>query len=330
MPQGKPSGRLRPLDLRRDFEELGRLIEIAFAEDLQRTGVPLREELNIGRRLLPWIGLLGRLSSSVRELMSGYVWEDQGKIVGLVMLQPEGLGSERRKWVINTVATHPDYRGRGIARRLMSSALEHIRKRGGELAALTVRTDNSPAIHLYESLGFTRYDGITQLRLDGTPDVELKPVEGYRLRPMGLGEWRRHYELAKEAIPPEVQEFNPISEREYRLTPWMRVLIPFFSVLQRTDYRRWAAEAEGRRLVGVLTLRAVRYPSRHQIRLLIHPEHEDAAEALLTQALSVLKDYQGCGVLAGVRSSRAELLGLFERYGFSEVDSSYRMALKLR
>ncbi|MCS7197071.1 MAG: hypothetical protein NZ930_00020 [Candidatus Bipolaricaulota bacterium] len=33
------SGRLRPLDLRRDFEELSRLIEIAFAEDFQRMDV---------------------------------------------------------------------------------------------------------------------------------------------------------------------------------------------------------------------------------------------------------------------------------------------------
>lgn len=329
MPQDKPSGRLRPLDLRRDFEELGRLIETAFAEDLERTGVPLQEELSMGRRLLPWIGLLGRFSSSIRDLARGYVWEDRGRMVGLVMIQPEGLGAERRKWYISTVATHPDYRGRGIARRLMEKALEHIRGRGGELALLNVRANNAPAINLYESLGFKSFDSTTQLRLDGTPDVKFKPVEGYSLRAMGLGEWRTRYELAKEATPAEVQAISPISERGYRVTPWMRVFIPFFSVLQRAEERRWALESEAK-VVGMLTLRAVRYPSMHQLRLLIHPQHERAAEALLTQALSVLKDYQGCGVLAGVRSSRAELLDLFKRYGFFEVDASYRMALKLR
>lgn len=84
-----------------------------------------------------------------------------------------------------------------------------------ELALLNVRADNLPAIRLYESLGFVKYDSTTQLRLDGTPDVKFKPVEGYSLRPMGLGEWRTRYALAKEAVPPEVREYNPISEREY-------------------------------------------------------------------------------------------------------------------
>ncbi len=332
MAQDQPPGHLRPLDLRRDFEGLGRLVEIAFAEDLQRAGVTFQEELRAVRRLIPWVLLLGRFSRSIRELLGGYVWEDQGQIVGSVLVQPEGLGLERRKWYISTVATHPDYRGRGIARRLMEAALDYIRRRGGELALLTVRADNAPAVHLYESLGFVRYDSTTQLRLDGVPDVKLTPVQGYRLRPMGLGEWRTRYRLAQEAIPPEVQAFNPISEREYRVTPWMRLVWPFLSFLQGIDERRWAAEAEseGGKAIGVLTLRAVRYPSMHQLRLLVHPEHEKAAEALLTRALSLLKAYPGRGALTGVRSSRTELLALFWRYGFFEVDASYQMGLRLK
>ncbi len=334
MSSREASGQLRSLDLRRDFDGLSKLIEIAFAEDFQRVGVQFQEELKAIRRLVPWVLVLGRFSKFFREMLGGYVWEaagpavaPQARIVGSVTVQPQGL--ERRKWYISAVATHPDYRGRGIARRLMEAAIGHIRERGGELALLSVRADNEPAYQLYLSLGFVHFDSTTHLRLDGMPQIEFKSVAGYKLRPMGLGEWRARYELAKAATPPEVQAFNPISEREYRVALWLRLLGPFFDFLQRVDNHRWAAEAAGR-VVGVLTLQAVRYPSMHQLRLLIHPEHEAVAEALLTKGLSLLKAYPGRGVLAMVRSSRTGLLELFRRYGFVEVSTLHQMGLRLK
>jgi len=325
--QKEVGGQLRPLDIRRDFEGLSKLVETAFADDFQRTGMQFQEELKVIRRLVPWVLVLGRFSKFFRELLGGYVWEDQGQIVGSVVVQPRGL--ERRKWYIGTVATHPDYRGRGIARRLMEATVQHIRERGGELALLSVRSDNTPAYQLYLSLGFTHFDSITQLRLDGIPNVKFKPTEGYVLRPMGPGEWRTRYELAKEAVPAEVQAFNPLSEREFRVGPWMHLLDSFLHFLERVEVHFWAAEASGR-VVGVVSLQAVRYPSMHQIRLLIHPMHEAAAEALLTKALELLKNYPGRGVLATVRSSRTGLLELFKRYGFIEVSTVHRMGLKLK
>ena len=353
------SGQLRALDLRRDFEGISKLIEVAFAEDFQRVGVQFREELRAVRRLVPWVLVLGRFSKFFREMLGGYVWEDQGRIVGSVMVQPQGL--ERRKWYISAVATHPDYRGRGIARRLMEAAIAHIRERGGELALLSVRADNEPAYKLYLSLGFVHFDSITQLRLkpgrmplfvslerfdSTTPpspkeilsrmaqiaQEEVELVPGYRIRPMGLGEWRARYELAKQATPPEVQAFNPISEREYQVALWLRLLEPFFNFLQGVKDHRWAAEADGR-VVGVMTLRAVRYSSMHKLQLTVHPEHEVVAEALLTKALcllSLLTNYSGHGVLATVGSSRTELLRLFMRYGFVEVSRLHQMGLRLQ
>ncbi|MCL6641957.1 MAG: GNAT family N-acetyltransferase [Candidatus Bipolaricaulota bacterium] len=356
MSSKEASGQLRALDLRRDFDGLSKLIETAFAEDFQRVGVQFQQELRAVRRLVPWVLVLGRFSKFFREMLGGYAWEDQGRIVGSVMVQPQGL--ERRKWYISAVATHPDYRGRGIARRLMEAAIAHIRERNGELALLSVRADNIQAYRLYRSLGFVHFDSVTQLRLkpgmmplfvsferfDSTnrpspaeiqvrmaqlaqEEIELSP--GYRIRSMGLGEWRARYELAKQATPPEVQAFNPLSEREYRVALWMRLVEPLFDSLRRVRTFRWAAEIDGR-VVGVLTLQAVRYSSMHQLRLTVHPEHEPVAEALLTQGLSLLQAYPGLGVLAAVRSSRAELLRLLQHYGFREVSTLHQMGLKLK
>lgn len=55
---------------------------------------------------------------------------------------------------ILNVAVHPDYRGRGFARELITVAMLNLREMGGDDIFLEVRVSNAVAIHLYESLGF--------------------------------------------------------------------------------------------------------------------------------------------------------------------------------
>jgi predicted GNAT family acetyltransferase len=54
---------------------------------------------------------------------------------------------------ISGVCTHPDFRGRGLARRLSAAVTAEIQRRG-ERPFLHARATNSAAITLYESLGF--------------------------------------------------------------------------------------------------------------------------------------------------------------------------------
>lgn len=54
---------------------------------------------------------------------------------------------------VSGVCTHPDFRGRGLARRLSAAVTAHIQHRG-EQAFLHAWTSNTAAIALYESLGF--------------------------------------------------------------------------------------------------------------------------------------------------------------------------------
>jgi len=55
---------------------------------------------------------------------------------------------------ISAVCTHPDARGRGLARVLMSSVITDIQQRG-KTPFLHVFADNYPALRVYEGLGFT-------------------------------------------------------------------------------------------------------------------------------------------------------------------------------
>jgi predicted GNAT family acetyltransferase len=54
---------------------------------------------------------------------------------------------------VSGVCTHPDFRGRGLARRLSAAVTADIQRRG-ERPFLHAWTMNTAAIALYESLGF--------------------------------------------------------------------------------------------------------------------------------------------------------------------------------
>lgn len=56
---------------------------------------------------------------------------------------------------VSAVCTHPDARGRGYARILISAAADEIRERG-KTPILHTFADNHSAIRVYQSLGFTR------------------------------------------------------------------------------------------------------------------------------------------------------------------------------
>ncbi|HEY8424901.1 MAG TPA: ribosomal protein S18-alanine N-acetyltransferase [Limnochordales bacterium] len=55
---------------------------------------------------------------------------------------------------ITNVAVHPDYRGRGVGRRLMEAITDLARRKGMRRMTLEVRKSNIRAQRLYESLGF--------------------------------------------------------------------------------------------------------------------------------------------------------------------------------
>jgi len=91
------------------------------------------------------------------------VAEVDGQIVGYIMCSIEhdlfGLG--KRKGHVISIAVLPPYRRRGIATALMMEALARMveRYRARE-CYLEVRVSNTPAISLYEKLGFKKTDRI--------------------------------------------------------------------------------------------------------------------------------------------------------------------------
>lgn len=83
--------------------------------------------------------------------------DDPGDLSGLpepmhplVELESTAPGS----WYINAVATYPEHRGRGVARRLLADTEKRARSRGCERMSLIVASENAAARRLYDRLGF--------------------------------------------------------------------------------------------------------------------------------------------------------------------------------
>ncbi|MGQ9542629.1 MAG: ribosomal protein S18-alanine N-acetyltransferase [Candidatus Bathyarchaeia archaeon] len=101
------------------------------------------------------------------------VAEVESDIVGYVMCRMESgfsdLGGFRlvRKGHIVSIAVKPNFRRRGIATALMSSAISALTAHGASEAFVEVRVTNDPAISLYQKLGFRVVKRIPRYYLDG-------------------------------------------------------------------------------------------------------------------------------------------------------------------
>ena len=78
------------------------------------------------------------------------VARDGRQIVGAVVVNKTGMSGYIPENILVYIATHSDYRGQGLGKKLMQHTID--RAEGG--IALHVEPDN-PAKHLYEKIGFT-------------------------------------------------------------------------------------------------------------------------------------------------------------------------------
>ena len=193
----------------RDLAGVARLIQTAFSDELDRAGMAALREMRNMSRLGPVLSWLDWASAEFNEMLSGFVWVEEGQIVGNVTVSRAAPGSYR--WIISNVAVAEPYRGRGIGRALMDAAVELIREWGGKVVTLQVRHNNPSAVHLYRGMGFQEIFGTTYLRLDWVPPVEPLPLTCGTLRPrqLNLADAHRRYDLARAATTENPDRSSP-------------------------------------------------------------------------------------------------------------------------
>lgn len=87
-----------------------------------------------------------------------------GEIVGTCMIGTYQGKLGKVVW-LRLLAVHPDQQGQGIGRSLAKVGLEWGQQQGCTVSFLATDTENFPAIHLYEKLGYQRQEGRGQINM---------------------------------------------------------------------------------------------------------------------------------------------------------------------
>lgn len=82
---------------------------------------------------------------------------------------------------IATLAVHPDFRRRGIARKLLHTALGAAYREGARRSFLEVRAGNQAALKMYEELGFEIVGRRNRYYHDNNEDALLMNLENLPL-----------------------------------------------------------------------------------------------------------------------------------------------------
>ncbi|MGY5858471.1 MAG: GNAT family N-acetyltransferase, partial [Candidatus Thorarchaeota archaeon] len=154
--------KMRAWDFEKDHEHVIKLLEIVFEKELESKGLNVKVVFDEFKSIRPLLRFLGVFSKKFKHSMDGFVYEnEEGVIVASVT-----IGYSIFHWEVAMVATHPDYRRRGLARKLVNAAIDHAKELGAKLCVLEVLDVNEPAYNLYRSLGFVHFDSVTRQKLD--------------------------------------------------------------------------------------------------------------------------------------------------------------------
>src|SRR5215212_6808227 len=171
---------IRPLNVLRDLPAVADLIELCFSSTMDNDGQRYLSDMRRASRDDSFLSWASHMTETAAMPLMGYVWEQDGRIVGNASLIPFRTKGKRIYLVAN-VATHPDYRRRGIGRALTERVMKQARDKRASAIWLHVRDDNPGAILLYQGLGFreiarrTTWQATPNSRLS-YPETDIKIV----------------------------------------------------------------------------------------------------------------------------------------------------------
>lgn len=236
----EPHPNLRPLNVLRDLSAVADLIELCFQPNMDSDGQDYVRQMRRASRDDSFLRWASQTIEGASMPMSGFVWEENGRIVGNASLIPF---HHRRKKIhlIANVAVHPEARRRGIARALTQECLSQARRRKADSIWLHVRDDNPGAMDLYSQLGFReRFRRTAWLSAAGP--AEPPPGRPSAIVPRAARFWPQQKEWLERAYPGELGWYRPFDWSGF--APGLRYWLYFFFV--DMNLRQWAALKDDR------------------------------------------------------------------------------------
>jgi ribosomal protein S18 acetylase RimI-like enzyme len=232
------------------------------------------------RRMWPLLRLAQLLVPPLRDAFLGYIWEEDGKPVGLSNVLRQGATD---RWYIGNVAVLPEYRRRGIARQLVEACMGLAKERGAKALILDVVAENVPAYSLYKRLGFEHFSSNSELSYEDStaPPAVPELPGGYTLAPQPLRAWRERYALAQRITPETIRHYIPVREERFRQPLFLHMITPLLRLATGMDAHAFAARANGSMVAHALSSTRRRAGGMNSITLSLDPAHADLALPLI-------------------------------------------------
>jgi ribosomal protein S18 acetylase RimI-like enzyme len=238
------------------------------------------DTLRTVKKLWPLIRVLLLISPTMKDMLHGYVWEENGGAVGTANIGRRGKSDT---WLVSNVAVLPDHRRKGIARRLVEDCLWLGKEHGAKKIILDVIDGNLPAQHLYERLGFVNYTTSKKFIYETATAPVAQPLpSAYTLELTPPAEWQPRFALAQRITPSIVQEYEPVVESVYRPPRAALILIPLMGRFSGSITRRYKVVAGDGKIVAT-----ARYSARkkaggiNDLSINLDPTHAQLALPLL-------------------------------------------------
>lgn len=315
-----PIQHIRKVNVRRDLLAVADLIEICFSNTLDDDGREYLRQMRWAARDLNYISWLQGAAERFAAPLYGFVWEENGRIVGNLSLIPINRFS-KITYLIANVAVHPEYRHRGIGQRLTQTAIDHLRERGVEETWLQVRDDNPVAQHLYLSLGFVERARRASWISTGTPGLQRTLPPGVSVQRRRSQEWDLQAAWLNANYPADVIWNLPLNIN--RLSP--DLFGQFMRWLQGEKQEHWVAERNGQPL-GFISWEPMRSAS-DALWLAALPEHEDEAILALLPYARFMLAGRGRSLSVNYPAGRGE--EAFRRVSFINHQTLIWMSLSL-
>jgi GNAT superfamily N-acetyltransferase len=265
---------MRPLNVLRDLSTVADLIELCFSPTMDNEGQRYLSDMRRAShddRFLRWASHMAETTSLP---LTGYVWEQDGRIVGNASLIPF-RDRGKRVYLIANVATHPDYRRQGIGRALTERVMKQARDKNASAIWLHVRDDNPGAIKLYQDLGFREISRRTTW--GARPDPLLsKPNSGIQIVARDPRFWPIQQSWLRRLYPDALNWYHAWNINALRPGVWnwlYRLFVDF-------NIRQWAAVRDGKLLAALAWM-----PQGSRSEPMYAATGPDSEPAALTQLL---------------------------------------------
>lgn len=314
------AGPVRPLNILHDLPQVADLIELCFEATMDDEGQSYVQQMRKASNDRDFLTWAGRVMESTSMPLAGYVWEEDGKIIGNTSLVFQAHRGRKLAMIAN-VATHPNYRRRGIGRALTERAMQAAWQKGAKEIWLQVRHDNPTAIKIYADLGFVERARRTTFHSRNAPGAAADGVEesttgeaagGFgtiSIRRPSNRQWQQQRAWLRRAHPDEMSWYAHWDWD--RLGPGMRNTL--YRLFIQYDMRQWAATSRQELLASVTWIPSHRVPNG--LWLAAGPESGRAVTKALEAARRELAHYRRLTVEypAGELTREIEAAG-FERF----------------